>query len=91
VAWLYAWMVFRVLRWLLWVAFAAYNVEFLLHRPSHLNQFGHLLPTTELWMFVLPCAAVFVGFFEILARERAGVLRPSALRDWSGVRAAQVP
>jgi hypothetical protein len=38
--------------------------------------FGHLYLTTEFWMFMLPLAAVFAGFFEIMMRGRAGLPRP---------------
>jgi hypothetical protein len=79
-----AWLFFRVLRWLLWLAAIAYNIEFMAHRPDHLNQFGHLLRGTEFWMFSLPVAAVFVGFFELMMRERAGLPRPPFGRNWSG-------
>jgi hypothetical protein len=40
------------------LAAIAYNIEFMAHRPDHLNQFGHLLRGTEFWMFSLPVAAV---------------------------------
>jgi hypothetical protein len=62
----------------------AYNIEFMAHRPDHLNQFGHLLRGTEFWMFSLPVAAVFVGFFELMMREKAGLPRPPFGRNWSG-------
>lgn len=51
------------------------RLEFLLNRESHLNNFGHLLFSTELLMFGLPLAAVYIGFFEMMARERAGIVR----------------
>jgi hypothetical protein len=62
-------------RWLLWIAILGYSLEFLLNRESHLDNFGHLLFSTELIMFGLPLAALFVGFFEMATRERAGVFR----------------
>jgi hypothetical protein len=80
-----AWLFFRGLRWLLWLGALAYYVEYLIHSPNHVNQFGHLLPTTEVWMFALPLAAVFVGFFELMMRERAGLERPAFGRNWSAV------
>ena len=70
------WLIFRALRWLLWIAFAIYNIEFLVHRANHVNTFGHLLRTTEACMFGLGVAAVFAGFFELMMRERAGIQAP---------------
>ena len=69
------WRTIRAIRWLIWIAFVAYCLEFVINRESHLNQFGHLLTSTEMVMFGLPVAAVFVGFFEMMAREWAGVFR----------------
>lgn len=77
------WLVFRGLRWLLWLGTIGYYAEFLADRQEHLNPFGHLLPTTEFWMFGLPLAAVFMGFFELMMRERAGIPRPALGRNWS--------
>jgi hypothetical protein len=81
------WLFFRCLRWLLWIATAALYAEFYIHRDDHLNSFGHIVPTTELWMFALPLMAVFAGFFELMMRERAGLARPAILRNWT----AQAP
>jgi len=78
-----AWQFFRGLRWLLWLAAIAYNIEFVLNRPDHVNQFGHLVHSTEFWMFILPLAALFAGFFELMMRERAGLPRPALGRNWS--------
>ena len=69
------WRTFRALRWLLWLAFFAYCLEFVINRESHINQFGHLVLTTETLMFGLLLAAVYIGFFEMMAREWAGVAR----------------
>lgn len=82
-----AWLFFRCLRWLLWLAAIAYNVEFLMHRSDHLDQFSTLLKTTEFWMFSLPLAALFAGFFELMIRERAGIPRPDIGRNWRARRA----
>jgi hypothetical protein len=79
-----AWVTFRILRLGLWLAAVAYYVEFFMNRPDHLTPFGHLLRTTELWMFGLPLAAVFTGFLELMMRERAGLLRPALGRNWAG-------
>jgi hypothetical protein len=77
------WLFFRILRWLLWLGSAAYYIEFFVHRPDHLNQFGNILITTEFWMFSLPVAAVFAGFFELMMRERTGLPRPPLGRNWT--------
>jgi hypothetical protein len=71
----YAWMFFRYARWLLWLAAIGYSIEFLMHRADHLNSFGNMLLTTEFWMFFLPAAAVFAGCFELMMREKAGIVR----------------
>ena len=77
-----SWLFFRGLRWLLWLGVAAYYTEFALHPRDHVNQFGHLLPTTEAWMFGLPLAAVAAGYFELMMREKTGRPRPAFGRDW---------
>jgi len=41
------------------------------------NSFGHILPATEFWMFALPVAAIFSGFFELMMREKTGLPRPA--------------
>jgi len=78
------WLFFRCLRWLCWIATAGYFLEFYLHRRDHLTSFGQLIPSTEFWMFVLPIAGVFIGFLELMARERTGLGRPAAFRNWLG-------
>jgi hypothetical protein len=40
-----------------------------------MDEFGRLYLSTEVWMFFLPVAAVFVGFFELMMRDRAGITR----------------
>jgi hypothetical protein len=42
-----AWLFFRCLRWLLWIAAAAYYIEFYVHRTDYLKPSGHILPATE--------------------------------------------
>jgi hypothetical protein len=79
-----AWLFFRILRLGLWLAAIAYYTEFAVNRERHLNSFGHLFPSTEFWMFVLPVAAVFVGYLELMMRERAGLSRPAVGRNWTG-------
>ena len=79
-----AWLLVRCLRWLFWVGAAAYFIEFAVHRGDHLTPFGHLLRSTEFWMFTLPIGAVFLGFLELMLRERTGVPRPALGRNWLG-------
>src|SRR5262245_10440223 len=45
------------------------------------NQFGNLLLWVEAVMFGLPVAAVFVGFIEMMMRERAGIIRAQRLTE----------
>ena len=78
------WLFFRCLRWLFWIAAAAYYIEFFVHHADHVNSFGQLLTTTEFWMFGLPIAAIFAGFFELMMRERTGLPRPALGRNWTG-------
>jgi hypothetical protein len=80
-AWAATWHVLRALTWLFWIAFIAYGAEYLFNREGHIDSFGHLLPSTELFMFGLPLAAVFIGLLTMLARERAGVVRTQPLMD----------
>jgi hypothetical protein len=69
------WLFLRYTRWLLWLAFLGLSAEFVIHREQHLDTFGHLIPTTEVWMLSLPLAAVFVGCLESMVREKAGITR----------------
>jgi hypothetical protein len=78
----FLWMFFRCLRWLMLIGAVVYNVEFMLHRDDHMNAFGQLLHTTEFWMFALPMGGLILGFFELMMRERAGLPRPAAGREW---------
>jgi hypothetical protein len=55
----------RVLKWLLWIAFAGYSWNFVLDGAPHLNQFGHLTFLTEMVMFGLPLVAVIAGLFQM--------------------------
>jgi hypothetical protein len=81
-----AWLAFRVLRWGSWLATALYYLVFTQNRADYLTPFGHLLTRTEIWMFGLPLAAVFLGFMELMMRERAGLPRPAIGRDWTTAR-----
>jgi hypothetical protein len=78
------WLVFRCLRWLLWLAAIGYFIEFAINRTNHIDWNRQLLLATEMWMFCLPLAAVFAGFLELAAREKAGLDRPDFGRDWLG-------
>jgi hypothetical protein len=40
-----------------------------------MDEFGRLYLSTEFWMFFLPLAAVFAGFFELMMRGKAGITR----------------
>jgi hypothetical protein len=68
------WLVMRYTRWLLWLAFLAYSLEFYVHRQQHMY-LGQLLPTTEAWMFGLGLASVTAGLVELRTRDKAGIKR----------------
>jgi hypothetical protein len=70
-----AWHALRGLRWLLWAAFLGYALVYWLNPQSYHDQFGHLLLSAEMVMYALPVAAVFVGFVEMMMREKAGIIR----------------
>src|SRR5262245_13265160 len=78
-----AWLVFRALRWLLYIAWLGYSLEFLLNSSRHLNSFGQLIASTEFWLFMLPQAAVVAGFCELAMRQRAGIPQPLFGRNWT--------
>jgi purine-cytosine permease-like protein len=78
--WFGIWLVLRVMRWLSWVGFFGYSFYFLVDRESHLDAYGHLLPTTEMALFGFGIAAALVGFLELMVREKAGLPRPDFLR-----------
>jgi uncharacterized membrane protein len=69
------WHGLRGLRWLLWAAFVIFALAYWLDPTKYHNQFGNLLLWVEAVMFGLPVAAVFVGFIEMMMRERAGIIR----------------
>jgi hypothetical protein len=69
------WIFFRCTRWLLWLATIGYSIEFMMYRRHHMDEFGRLYLSTEFWLFVLPLAAVFVGFLELMIRGKAGITR----------------
>jgi hypothetical protein len=69
------WIFLRCARWLLWLATIGYSIEFMMNRQHHMDEFGRLYLSTEFWMFFLPLAAVFAGFFELMMRGKAGITR----------------
>jgi polyferredoxin len=71
------WLFLRLLRWLAWIGFFAFSIYFLLDRAPHIDSFGQLRHATEAMMFGPGLLAVFVGFLELMMRERAGIVRPS--------------
>jgi hypothetical protein len=81
-----AWLFLRVLRFGFWLATAVYYFMFAQNQAAYLTPFGHLMTRTELWMFGLPLAAIFLGFMELMTRERAGLPRPAIGRDWTTAR-----
>ena len=71
------WQLLRASRWVLWLVFLGYCFYVHIFREGQYNQFGHLPISTELTIFGLANAAVFVGLLEMMMRERAGIPRPS--------------
>ena len=88
------WKATRILRWLLIPIYAAYLVDFTIHRQTYLDWRGLLALSTEAVMFGIPILFVFLGLMETMLRERTGVYRgpailvssptPSRLRQFSG-------
>ncbi len=72
---------FRAARWISWLSYLIYCIYFLSNRQPHLDQFGHLILTTELALYAIPVIAIFIGFFEMMTRERAGFAKP-VLGQW---------
>jgi hypothetical protein len=70
------WLVFRALRWLCWIAFLTYTLWVWANPAPFHDSYGHLLNSTEAWIFGLGCGSVFLCFFEMMFRERAGLRRP---------------
>ena len=71
------WLFLRLVRWLAWISFFAFSVYFVRDRAPHIDSFGQLRHATEAMMFGPALLAVFVGFLELMMRERAGIARPS--------------
>ena len=71
------WLFFRALRWLAWISFFGMAIYIKTHVPAVLTSFGHLQLRYEVALMLLGNAAVFLGFFELMMRERAGIPRPA--------------
>ena len=70
------WLFFRGLRWAAWIFFLGFSFYFWLDRTPWLNSFGHLQTFTEMLMFGPAAVAVFMGFIELMMRDRAGLAQP---------------
>jgi hypothetical protein len=70
------WLGMRALRWLFCFGFVGYCVAYLYDRPRYINIFGQLLPSFEFAVFGFGIGAVFLGFLELMMREKAGLVRP---------------
>lgn len=71
------WLLFRAARWLAWLAFFGFSIYYMIDPKPHHDSFGQLRHSAELVMFGAGLAAVFLGFLEMMMRERAGLARPS--------------
>jgi hypothetical protein len=69
------WLFFRAARWLTWLFFLGWSAYFHFDRAPHLTGFGHLQHRTEAMFFGLAGLGVFLGFMELMIRERAGIKR----------------
>src|SRR4029077_6678335 len=69
------WLFFRAMRWLAWISFFGTSFYCWAYRP--MTPFGHLQLQYEVTLMVLGNLAVFMGFFELMRRERAGIIRPA--------------
>lgn len=79
-----AWLVTRLLRWLAWLSFLGFALYYYSDPRPHINIFGQLRPMTEFIMFGSGLAALFLGFLELMMRERTGLPRPAFGRNWLG-------
>jgi hypothetical protein len=69
------WLAFRVLRWLAWIVFLGWSVYYGMDRTPHLNSFGQLYIYASMMWFVSGTLGVFLGCFELMMRDRAGLAR----------------
>jgi len=70
------WLGFRALRWICWIAFFAVCIYVRINRATIVTSLNQLPQSVELLIYVLGCAAVFAGFFELMLREKTGLGRP---------------
>jgi hypothetical protein len=68
------WLFFRALRWLAWFSFFGTAIYCMVFRP--MTSFGHLRLEFEVALMVLANLSVFMGFFELMMREKTGLPRP---------------
>lgn len=78
-----AWLALRILRWALWFTAALTFLYIHMYRASMVDTFDHLSIGTEVFIYFIGSAPIFVGFFEMMARERAGVPKPITFGRWS--------
>jgi hypothetical protein len=71
------WLLFRGLRWLAWIVFFGFSFYYVWDPRPHLDSFGQLRHSAEAMMYGCGTAAVFLGFLELMFRERAGRARPN--------------
>jgi hypothetical protein len=71
------WLFFRALRWLAWIGFFSLVIYIMNYRPAVVTSFGHLQVQYEVGLMALANAAIFMGFFELMMREKARIPRPS--------------
>jgi hypothetical protein len=74
--WFALWVFFRLAKWLSWIGLLGLTAWIVTHRAEVVNQFGHPRPEFELPIFALIIAAGFAGMLELMAREKAGYVRP---------------
>ena len=71
------WLLMRASRWLAWFSFFAVAYYIYAYRAQAVTGFGQLKPHVEMLIFGTGIAVVFLGFIEMLTRERAGLPRPA--------------
>lgn len=74
--WIAIWMTARLARWGLWLGFLAYALYVHLNRANIFTKLNQLPLHVELLLNGLALGAIFMGFFELLVRERSGLSRP---------------
>ena len=68
------WLFIRALRWLAWISFFGMAFYCVAYRP--MTPFGQLQLQFEVGLIALGNAGIFLGFLELMAREKAGIPRP---------------